>query len=170
MKPSFNRLTGPAERLVGQISQRAIDRGFFGVDEASIVPLALWTLIRWERKVGLATLELMGVDLHSLADKLDALLTQFKTEQSVRIRNGTLVNATTRDTVVRDVLTLLQPLLKQAESEGRQLKHNYVGSEHLLLAIIKCADSRMSAILQDHLITYECTKESVCEFLDSISW
>ena len=37
---------------------------------------------------------------------------------------------------------LLNPLLDQAEHEAKELGHNYLGSEHLVLAIVKLADPR----------------------------
>ena len=45
-------------------------------------------------------------------------------------------------------------LLKQAEKERQELSHPYVGSEHLLLAILK-SDSKSKEILEDVGLTYK---------------
>jgi len=161
------RFTDSAQLIVQQLVDRAGDRGLFHVDDASVVPLALWTLIRWERKVGLVALETMGVDLHSLADKLDALLTRLADEHPVVFKDGVAVYAKTGARIGSDLSTAIETLLTQSESEACKLEHNYVGSEHLLLAIITRANSQLSAILQDHLVTYDCTKDTILEVLGS---
>lgn len=50
-------------------------------------------------------------------------------------------------------------LLKQAERERQQLNHPYVGSEHLLLSILK--DSKLVPLLKKHKITYKKFKEKL---------
>ena len=50
-------------------------------------------------------------------------------------------------------------LLKQAERERQQLNHPYVGSEHLLLSILK--DSKLVPLLEKHKITYKKFKEKL---------
>jgi ATP-dependent Clp protease ATP-binding subunit ClpA len=122
-------------------------------------------LIRWERKIGLASLEEMGVDLHSLADKLDALLTRFAEERPTVARRGVVVDSRTGERILFDPAPALAPLLEQAVREARQLGHNYVGSEHLLLAVISSADSELAAILDDHLIAHDGAQETILELL-----
>lgn len=48
-------------------------------------------------------------------------------------------------------------LLKQAEAEKDNLNHPYVGSEHLLLSILK--DSKLTQIFKKHRITYDKFKQ-----------
>lgn len=50
-------------------------------------------------------------------------------------------------------------LLKQAEREKEELNHPYVGSEHLLLSILK--DSKLAPILKKHRVTYKKFKEKL---------
>lgn len=50
-------------------------------------------------------------------------------------------------------------LLKQAEREKQELNHPYVGSEHLLLSILK--DSKLVPILKKHRVTYKKFKEKL---------
>ena len=45
-------------------------------------------------------------------------------------------------------------LLKEAEKEREELSHPYVGSEHLLLAILK-GDSKTKEVLEDAGLTYK---------------
>lgn len=50
-------------------------------------------------------------------------------------------------------------LLKQAEKEREELKHPYVGSEHLFLSVLK--ESKLTDILKKHKITYEKFKDKL---------
>ena len=44
-------------------------------------------------------------------------------------------------------------LLKQAEKEREDLRHPYVGSEHLFLSILR--DSKLVDLLKKHKVTYD---------------
>jgi len=162
------RFTDSAQRIVQQISRRANDRGLFCEDDATVTALALWTLIRWERKVGLVALERMGVDLHGLADKLDARLSRLADLHPVTAKDGVAIFANTGERLHSDWPTAIEPFLALSESEARKLKHNYVGSEHLLLAIIANADPELSRILDDQHITYDCSKATILEVLGAV--
>ena len=48
------RITDSAQNILKQIPSRAAERGLHVVDDASIVMLALWSLLLWERKMGCA--------------------------------------------------------------------------------------------------------------------
>lgn len=50
-------------------------------------------------------------------------------------------------------------LLKQAEKEREELKHPYVGSEHLFLSVLK--ESKLTDILKKHKITYKKFKDKL---------
>jgi hypothetical protein len=63
--------------------------------------------------------------------------------------------------MVVDVRTLLEPLLAAAEHQSLALGHNYVGSEHLLLAIIQRACPRLRDVLNRHGLTPERAKEAI---------
>jgi ATP-dependent Clp protease ATP-binding subunit ClpA len=63
---------------------------------------------------------------------------------------------------------LLEPLLRQAEHEAKELRHDYVGSEHLVLAILQVAAPVLSAILRQHGVSYERVKDSVVRLLGSL--
>ncbi len=160
--------TDPTQRIIQQLPLRAHARGVLYVNAESVFTLALWTLIRWERKVGLVALEWMGVDLHLLTDNLDARLSRLKDRHPVMAKDGVAMFSNTGERVNPDWPTAIEPFLALCEAEARKLKHSYVGSEHLLLAIIANADPELSAILCDHDISYECTKATILEVLGAV--
>lgn len=55
-------------------------------------------------------------------------------------------------------------LLKEAERERYQLRHPYVGSEHLLLGILKNS-SEVSSLFEKHQITYEIFKTELIKIV-----
>jgi hypothetical protein len=169
---SNRRLTDSAQRILKQMPARAIDRGL-GIrvpDEAAIVMLALWSVLNWERKIGRVALEESAGNRFDLIQALDRLLA----EQALEL----LELAVTRDDQGRVVVltpgqphvgwdsdNLLEPLLRQAEREAKELGHNYVGSEHLVLAIVKLADPALRTVLEAHGVTYERVRETVVRLL-----
>ena len=165
---SQRRITDPAQRILKQIPSRASDRGLHVVDGASIVMLALWSVLLWERKVGLVALERSGADRFDLAPGLDRLLEEKASEHPVAFdkQRGVLVLVKTgRPYDGWDFEALLEPLLRQAEREANGLGHNYVGSEHLVLAIVQLADPALRALLQQHGVSHEQVKEAVVSLL-----
>jgi ATP-dependent Clp protease ATP-binding subunit ClpA len=154
--------------VIQQIKRRAYERGLLVVADNMIPTLALWTLIRWERKVGLAALEAMGVDLTVLTDQLDRLLYEECRENPVAAKNGVLVYRESGEPVPKaDWQILLEPLLGQAERESAEIGHSYVGTEHVLLAVIKIADAKLSSLLDQHLVRYENVKKMILEILST---
>jgi hypothetical protein len=55
--------------------------------------------------------------------------------------------------------------LDRATEEARQLEHGWVGTEHLLLAIVSGADSELSAVLSDCAVTHGAVKATVQRIL-----
>src|SRR5262249_12847121 len=151
------RITDSAQRILKQIPSRASDRGLHVVDGVSIVMLALWSVLLWERKVGLIALERSGADRFDLVRGLERLLEEKAAEHPVAydtqrgvlvlVKTGLLYDGS-------DFEALLDPLLRQAEHEANELGHNYVGSEHLVLAIVHRADPTLTALLQQHGILH----------------
>ena len=54
-----------------------------------------------------------------------------------------------------------QKILVDAKKEMYNLKHPYVGSEHLLLAILKNKDLEITKFLNDYDINYEIFKKEL---------
>ena len=112
------RFTDSTALVIQQIKPRALERGLFVLADNMIPMLALWALIRWERKVGLVAIEAMGVDLPALTSQLDRLLDEKRSENPTAARNGVLVHRDSGQPVPRpNWQKMLEPLLGQAEKE-----------------------------------------------------
>jgi hypothetical protein len=164
------RLTTSAIDILVQIKHRSSERGLHVVDGASIVMLALWSLLLWENKIGLVALERSGVDRFELARGLDRLLKDKGLEHPVVYDRpqGALVMAKTRQPYEEwDLSTLIEPILSAAEHESKELGHNWIGSEHLVLSILRVSDPELSGLLSQHGASYEQVKRAVVEVLTS---
>jgi len=164
------RITDSAQRILKQMPFRASDRGLHVVDESSIVTLLLWALLLWERKVGRVALERIGVDQFGLARDVDRLLDEKAKECPVVFdveRQQLLLAKTGEPYVPWDFESLLEPVLENSEKEAREFGHDYVGSEHLLLALINLAGPQLSDVLRQHSIDRSHTKAAVEEILNS---
>jgi hypothetical protein len=161
--------TTSAIHIVEQLGPRAADRSIHTeLTEQTIPMLALWSVLRWERKVGLVALERVGVEIDSLARDVDRALEAACEE--VRRRTGppklqTLPSG--QRCMVVDSQAPLAPLLVAAEHEALGFGHNWVGTEHLLLAVVRLADSRLREVLERHRVTYEEVRRAVLELLQS---
>lgn len=167
-KWSARHITDSAQRILKQIPDRASDRGLHVVDGSTLVMLALWSLLLWERKVGRVALEEIGVDPFELARDLDRMLTEKAQEHPVVYDQGQgrLVLAKTGEPYKHwDFDALLEPLLQQTEHEAVELGHNYVGSEHFVLAITRIAGSPLSTLLQQHSVSHPRVKQAILELL-----
>jgi len=166
-KLAARNFTQSAIHVIEQLCPRAADRRMSSeATEQTVNLLALLAILRWERKVGVAALERMGVDIDSLARAVDHALSA--TCADIRQHAGppeyqTLPSG--QRAVVVDFDTPLQPLLTTAEAEALGMDHEYVGTEHLLLATIRRACPRLREVLQDHGITYVRVKTPIIEVL-----
>jgi hypothetical protein len=164
---SARHFTSSAIDIVEQLWPRAADRGMSTeVTEQTVPMLALWAILRWERKVGLVALERMGVEVDALARDVERALNAACAE--IRRQNGpprlqTLPDG--RRAVVVDYQAPLAPLLEAAEHEALGLGHNWVGTEHLLLAILRLADVRLGEVLGRHRVGYGGARQAVLDLL-----
>lgn len=165
---SARHITDSAQLILQQVPSRASDRGLHVVDGSSIVLLALWSMLLWERKVGRVALERIGVDPFELARHIDGLLEEQAREHPVvydQRRKIAVLAKTGEPYQPGDFRALLEPLLQQAEHEALELGHGYVGSEHLVLAVVRMADPSLSAVLQEHGVGREAVKTAVLDLL-----
>jgi len=168
-KLAARNFTQSAIHIIEQLCPRAADRRMSSeATEQTMNMLTLLAILRWERKVGVVALERMGVDLDSLARAVDQALAATCTD--IRQHAGppeyqTLPSG--QRAVVVDFDTPLEPLLSTAEAEALGMDHEYVGTEHLLLATIRRACPRLREVLQDHGITYVRVKAPIIEVLRS---
>ena len=164
---SARHFTDSAIHIINQLWPRATDRGMSTeVNEQLIMMLALWTILRWERKVGLVALERMGIELDVLAREIDQGLT--RTCNEIRQASGPPklhVLPSGQKGIVVDFNTPLEPLLATAEHEALALGHDYVGSEHLLLATIQRACPRLREVCEAHGITCDRARNAVLDLL-----
>ena len=139
---SDHGFTDAARRFIHDARSRAGDRGIYG----TLPPiLILWAMLRWERKVGVLAIEKCGVDLSQLEHD-----TEFELES--------LPSVTWRDGIDLDHV---KAAAKRAVEEAAQLGHNYVGSEHLVLALTRDASDSVRRIFQKHGLSTEKYAEAV---------
>lgn len=148
--------TTSAIHIIEQMLPRAADRSISTeITEQTILMQALWSVLRWERKVGLVALDRIGVDTDALARDVDRELLKLRTLSSGHC------------SLVMDIETSIIPLLAAAEHEALELGHNWVGSEHLLLAIVRLADPSLCEVLERHRIVYNEVRLMVLDLLHS---
>jgi ATP-dependent Clp protease ATP-binding subunit ClpA len=160
------RFTSSAQHITQQMWARASDRGMsveIEINEQTVPMLALWSLLHWERKVGLVALERMGVALDALARDVDRVLIAACDEARHVIPKALPPG---QKVILVDFQSPSQ-LLAAAEREAAKLGHEYVGSEHLLLATIAQACSRLRAVLEKHAVTHDRTREAILGLLRS---
>ena len=114
------QLTDAAARVMRQATDRALDRGYLVWDNSSAPTLALWSVLRWERKVGLVALECMGVDLPSIERDVDALLNKQRDSHPVFSRNGQIVDAKNHQPILLGWRAYIEPVLDAASAESKQ--------------------------------------------------
>jgi hypothetical protein len=74
--------TTSAINIIGQIWPRMADRGMNAdLTSATAAMLTLWSLLKWERKLGLVALERVGVDIDALARDVDQTLSVASVEK-----------------------------------------------------------------------------------------
>src|SRR5262245_62942894 len=112
--------TAPSIHILEQLWPRAADRRMSDVViEQSLNMLAFWSLLHWERKVGLAALEKMGVNIESLCKAVDRVMIVLC--QAIREKAGPpkyQMLPSGQRAVVVDFDTPLEPLLQSAEAEA----------------------------------------------------
>jgi len=161
--------TDSAQRCVRHVTERAIERGMCWGEftEATSGMLAVLSILRWERKVGRAALENMKLDLDRLARAIDIAIDEEGRRTS---RYGSLeaevVLPSGQRVLVVDRNTPLLPLLDHAEHEALGLCHNYVGTEHLLLAAVNNACPRLQDVLRSFGITADGVRQAIVDLLE----
>jgi len=166
---SARRFTTSAIHIIEQLGPRAADRSMASaVTPSSLTMLTLWSLLRWERKVGIVALERMGVEVDALARDVDRALSA-ECEEIARLAGEPEWRAlpSGRPAVVVDFDRPLEPILATAEHEAMDLGHTWVGTEHLLLATVRLAGPRLRELLDRHGIGYEGLQRAVLDVLRS---
>jgi ATP-dependent Clp protease ATP-binding subunit ClpA len=167
-KWTARHITDSAQRILEQIPSRASERGLHVVDSSSINLLVLWSLLLWERKVGRVALERLGVDPFELAREVDQYLSEKGDEHPVAFDPTRRIPCMVKTGAAYepwDFQALVEPLLQQAEHEALELGHDYIGSEHLVLAMARGTDQQLSALFQKNSVSHERLREIVVKLL-----
>jgi len=151
-------------QLLEQVPFRLAARPPLNLSDSSVAGLVLWTLLRWERTFLLIALEDMGVDMWGLTCDVDALLNEEKTKPLSAEAEPDPPLAAFPPTQ-SDLDRFLEDWLDRAELEALALRHEYLGTEHVLLAIVAGADPRLASVLSSHNVTHENVKRAVVELL-----
>ncbi|MEA1950031.1 MAG: Clp protease N-terminal domain-containing protein [Planctomycetota bacterium] len=137
-------------QIIDQLPARFAVRSPIIIDDDSLLAVALWTMLRWERTPLMVGLEDMGVDVWALTREVDTLL-----DGRRRTGNRLLM----MNVVVHQSPAMLDQhinrLLDKVQVESHTLGHDYLGAEHLLLAIIANADLGLFALLSRCGVTKE---------------
>jgi ATP-dependent Clp protease ATP-binding subunit ClpC len=59
----------------------------------------------------------------------------------------------------------LQAIIDASMNEAKNLKHNYVGTEHILLAILK-TESQLNSVFSSYKLTYKAVKNEINRLLN----
>ena len=155
-----HRFTTPAAGVLSQVLERARERRLL-LDEPLVAAVALWTLLRSEQKVAHHVLATAGVDLEELGRQVDRLLER---GQRLPSCSGEPFDRDADDTGQTGTAAL-QSLAERSREEAARLERDYIGTEHLLLAIISMADPPLACLLSHFRISYVPIRETVIKVL-----
>jgi ATP-dependent Clp protease ATP-binding subunit ClpC len=145
-----------------QVRQEAADRTRL-LNHPFTESLTLLTLLRSEINVAQAALKEIKVDLRVVEERLDKLLDRC---DRVVFNSQEQVDDDHAHTYQEAWGTVLD-LVERSKQEAAVMKHDYVGTEHLLLAIIRRANAFLSTILADLGVTYEAAQNAIRKLLYS---
>jgi ATP-dependent Clp protease ATP-binding subunit ClpA len=151
LMPFRQKFTTCALHIIQQVPYRRLDRSM-GLTAASCAPLLLWTILRWERKIGLVAVEQAGIDLHALEKAVDGALRDLARERPGRGIDDAGVEA-------------LRGLVDEANQEAAALQHDWIGSEHLLLALLSRDRTRGLPWLATFNLEYRAVRTAIQAFL-----
>ena len=109
-------------------------------------------LIREGEGVAIAVMKNLGVELEELAKDIERAITSTGGMMTI----GQMIPFTPR----------AKRVLEVAAQEARAMQHRYIGTEHLLLALIKDNESAASSVLTALRLEYDRTKEEVEKVLN----
>jgi ATP-dependent Clp protease ATP-binding subunit ClpA len=145
-----NRCTTKVIDVLLQVFQRATDETRL-LNHPFTVSMTLLTILRSEINVAQTALNRMGVDLGRLDRRLAGLLHEC---DEVVFRSPEQVSEDVAHSY-QEASATIWDLLERAKQEAAILRNDWVGTEHLLLAIICMADASLLAILSEANISYK---------------
>ncbi len=144
------RCTKDLLQIIEQIPARFEVRSPMLLDEESLLVVAMWTMLRWERTPLMVGLEDTVVDLQALTREIDALLDDRRRVGDHLAKMNVVVHHSPAMLDHR-----INQLLGKVQAESQALGHEYLGAEHLLLTIIINADPNLSAVLSRFGVTVD---------------
>lgn len=163
--PSFQllakkRCTTKVIDVLLQVHRQARD-GTLLLNHPFTESMILLIMLRSEINVAQSVLKTMEVDLRGLEERLDRLLDQC---DRVVCRPQEQADEDLTHSYQEASATILDSI-ERGKQEAAIRKHDYVGTEHLLLAIIRAADASLSSILAEAGVTYEAAQNAIRKLL-----
>lgn len=143
----MNNYTPRAQQVIN-LARREADRfrhSYIGAEHL------LLGLLRLGQGVAVTVLENANINIEDLIAKIEASLVP----GSATGNEGTL-----------PYTQRVKRILTQAGAEAREMRHSFIGTEHLLLAILKDSDGLASQALSSAGMTYDSAKKGILEEID----
>lgn len=151
--PVFQGCTSDLIHIMADVIPRSAARGL-RLNVPLISLMTLWSLLRWEVKIAQMALQLMGINMIQLQQDLDSLI------------HYTSTKVTMSDSVPEDLVTSeLASIVDNARKQAISLQHSWIGTEHLLLALLTQPETGAAAFLASYGITYESVESSIAKIL-----
>jgi ATP-dependent Clp protease ATP-binding subunit ClpC len=143
----FERFTERARQVVvlAQDEARALRHNYIGTEHL------LLGLIREEEGLGARVLESLGVTLEQVRDRVRAIVGEGEPDAAVAGQIPFTPDA--------------KKTLELALREALTLGHNYIGTEHVLLGLVRAGDGVGYAILEEHGAGAERIREEILRLL-----
>ena len=145
----FERFTERARRVMvlAQEEARLLNHNFIGTEHL------LLGLIHEGEGVAAKALEQLGISLEAVREKVE------ETMGAPSTAAGGSPPFTPR----------AKKVLELSLREALQLGHNYIGTEHILLALFHDPEGQAAQLLQNHDVTYDDVKASLVKILSTYS-
>jgi hypothetical protein len=147
--PVFERFTDKARRVVvlAQEEARILNHNYIGTEHI------LLGLLREGEGVGARALESLGVSLEAVRRQVEEIIGQGQSAPSGHI----------------PFTPRAKKVLELGLRESKQLGHNYIGSEHILLGVIREGEGVAAQVLQKLGADLKTVREQVIQLLSASS-
>lgn len=143
----FERFTGTAQRVIVRAQENARDLNHECIGTEHL----LLGLIQEDEGTGAKSLEALGISLDSVRGKVEEII-----GPGVRKPTGTI-----------PFVERAKKVLELSLRESLLLGHTHIGSEHLLLGLIREEESIAAQVLTDHGAEIDQVRNKVIELLSS---
>jgi len=147
----FDLFTDRARKIMMLAKQESLRFGHDWVGTEHI----LIGLLKEGVGLGANVLRLLGLDLHNVRLEVEKLLTQ-----------GDRISTTYSSSLTPSLTPRAKLVVKYANEESKSLGHNYVGTEHVLLGLLKSQEGVASQVLAGLGVKTEDVRYRILEMLD----